>query len=129
MVALFTPCCTSSFGLGMLDVDGLHEQVKQKVLEIGLGKFTEDESIDKIINKLEEIIHVVFNNRIESSNKVISQAITLYEHLLGQQERVHQETLEQRDLEKAWIYEKRQELERSISEIEDILRGCLKSHD
>ncbi|KYC36268.1 hypothetical protein WA1_41825 [Scytonema hofmannii PCC 7110] len=121
IVTAVATAIASSFGLGMLDVDGLHEQVKQKVLEIGLDKFTKDESIDKIIDKLEEILHVVFNSRVESANRVVAQAITLYEHLIEQQEKVHQETLEQREIEKAWIYQKCQELERSVSEIEEVL--------
>ncbi|GAB1540015.1 hypothetical protein NUACC21_26840 [Scytonema sp. NUACC21] len=110
IVTAVAAAIASSFGLGMLDVDGLHNQVKQKVFEIGFEKF--DKSIDEVIAKLDEILYSVFDSRVESASRVIVQAIKLYEHLIEQQERVHQETLEQRELEKAWIYQKRQELER-----------------
>ncbi|MHC5737691.1 hypothetical protein [Nostoc sp.] len=53
----------------------------------------------------------VFENRVESSSRVIAEAIALYENLLEQQEKAHNETLEQREAEKMWIYQKRQELE------------------
>ncbi|KZL50642.1 hypothetical protein A2T98_06225 [Nodularia spumigena CENA596] len=88
-----------------------------KVFELGFEKL--DESTDKISEKLEEIINTVFDSRVESASKVIEQAmaqapaagIALYENLLEQQEKAHQVTLEEREAEKALIYQKRQELE------------------
>lgn len=55
----------------------------------------------------------------------IAQAIALYENLLEQQERVHTETLEQRETEKAFIEEKRQELEQMQRNLEAILEQGL----
>lgn len=48
-------------------------------------------------------------------------AISLYENLLEQQEKAHQETLEQRESEKELIYQKRQELERLKNDLEVLL--------
>jgi hypothetical protein len=76
---------------------------------------------NKLPAKLDEIIGSVFENRVESASRVIAQAIALYENLLEQQEKAHKETLEQREAEKMWIYEKRQKLEQIQTELEIIL--------
>ncbi|MDY6898761.1 MAG: dynamin family protein [Cyanobacteriota bacterium] len=99
-----------SFGLGVLDMDGLHHQIKKKILEEGLKKF--DDSIDKMDEKINEIVNQVFENRVESFHKIMAQAIALYENLLEQQKHASQETFEEREADKAWISQKRQELER-----------------
>ncbi|WP_375473055.1 hypothetical protein [uncultured Nostoc sp.] len=106
----------------MLDFDGLKDQIKGKIFELGFEKF--DESIDKFSEKLDEIVGSVFNSRVESASRVIAQAIALYENLLEQQEKAHNETLEQREAEKMWIYQKRQELEQVQNGLEVILSKC-----
>ncbi|MEH1838872.1 MAG: hypothetical protein V7L20_08910 [Nostoc sp.] len=53
-----------------------------------------------------------------------SQAIALYENLVEQQEKAHNETLEQREAQKMWIYQKRQELEQVQNGLEVILSKC-----
>ncbi|MDB9372304.1 dynamin family protein [Nodularia sphaerocarpa] len=112
----------SSFGLGMLDLDRLNEQIKLKVFEIGFEKL--DESKDKISEKLEQIINTVFDVRVELASKVIEQAIALYENLLEQQEKAHQITLEEREAEKALIYQKRQQLENIKNDVQTLLTQC-----
>ncbi|MDZ7962490.1 MAG: dynamin family protein [Aulosira sp. DedQUE10] len=119
VVASVAATIASSFGLGMLDLDGLKDQIKVKVFEVGFEKF--DESIDKIYEKLEEIISTVFDGRIESASQVIEQAIALYENLLEQQEKAHQDTVEQREAEKKLIYQKRQEFEQVQQDLEGLL--------
>lgn len=110
----------SSFGLGMLDVDGLHDQIKIKIVEEGLKKF--DESLEKVGEKLGEIIDTVFDSKIESASQVIVQAISLYENLLEQQEKAHQETREEREAGKTWISQKRQRLEQVHKDIQSIIK-------
>ncbi|MCL6752093.1 hypothetical protein KBT16_14430 [Nostoc sp. CCCryo 231-06] len=61
---------------------------------------------------------------LESPSGVIAQAIALYENLLEQQEKAHNETLEQREAEKMWIYQKRQELEQVQNRLETIASKC-----
>jgi hypothetical protein len=119
IVASVVAAIASSFGLGMLDFDGLNDQIKFQVFEKGFAKF--EESTDKIGDKLQEIINTVFNRRVESARKVIEEAIALYENLLEQQEKIHQETLEQRQAEKALISQKRQELEQVKTDLELLL--------
>ncbi|MBD1893283.1 dynamin family protein [Coleofasciculus sp. FACHB-129] len=108
-----------SFGFGLLDVDGIHGQIKQKVCDLGLEKFSQ--SVEEILGNIGERISLVFNERSEAASKVIAQAISISENLLEQQEKVHKETLEQRQAEKAFICKKRQELEQVQKDIEAIL--------
>ncbi|MEH2000469.1 MAG: dynamin family protein [Nostoc sp.] len=122
IVASLAATIAGSFGFGMLDFDGLKDQIKGKVFELGFQKF--DESTDKLSEKLDEIVGSVFEKRVESASRVIAQAIALYENLLEQQEKAHNETLEQREAEKIWIYQKRQELEQVQNRLEIILSKC-----
>jgi hypothetical protein len=119
IVAAVAATIASSFGFGLLDFDGLSTQIKQKVYDIGFQKF--EESVEKVSEKLDEIINTVFNSRIEGSSRVIAEAISLYENLIEQQEKAHQETLEQREIEKAFINQKRQELEQVQKELQTII--------
>ncbi|MEH1996571.1 dynamin family protein [Nostoc sp.] len=109
----------SSFGLGMLDIDGIHNKIKTKVLELGFQKV--DESIDKVADKISEIINTVFDSKVESASRVINEAISLYENLLEQQEKVYQETLEEREADEIWIFQKYQELEEIQNTIKSII--------
>ncbi|MEH1912216.1 MAG: hypothetical protein V7L05_06520 [Nostoc sp.] len=122
IVASVAAAIAGSFGFGMLDFDGLKDKIKGKVFELGFQKF--DESMDKLSDKLDEIVGSVFENRVESASRVIAEAIALYENLLEQQEKAHNETLEQREAEKMWIYQKRQELEQVQNRLEVILSKC-----
>jgi GTPase Era involved in 16S rRNA processing/uncharacterized tellurite resistance protein B-like protein len=116
-----------SFGFGLLDVDGLYDKIKLKVIEIGCEKFNNEESIDKVSEKLDEIINTLFVSRIEGSSRVIEEAISLYETLLEQQERAYQETLEEREIKKAFINQKRQELEQVQKELQTIINKSIPS--
>ncbi len=109
----------SSFGLKMLDVDGIHDQIKQKVYELGLKKF--EESNNKINERLDEIVASAFNSRVEAADEAIKQIISSYENLLEQQEKAHTETLAEREADKEFIAQKRQELEQVQKKIEVIL--------
>ncbi len=120
IVASVAATIAGTFGLGMLDMDGLHDKIKQKILEEGLKKF--DDSVDKLDNKINEIIEKVFDSKVESASKIIAQAISLYENLLEQQENVSSETIEERFADKAWISQKRQELERIQQDIKSIIK-------
>lgn len=101
-----------SVGLGLLDVDGIHIQIKKEVCKLGLEMF--NKSVDKYIAS-------VFCNRVKTASGIIKQAISISENLLEQQEKAHKETLKQREAEKAWIAQKRQELKQVQNNIEAIL--------
>ena len=101
------------------DEEELKQEIKQEVLEQGLEKF--NESVEELFEKVTEYIDSVLYERSEAARKVIQQAISLSESFLAQQEKAHQETLEQRQAENAFIAEKRQEIEQVQKNIEAIL--------
>jgi len=108
-----------AFGLGMLDVDGIHNQIKQKVCELGFQKF--EESSQSISDKIQEKIIAVFEERVETSSDAIAQAISLWENLLEQQEKRDRQNQAECEAEKVWLADKRRELEQVQSQIETIL--------
>ncbi|MEG3850363.1 dynamin family protein [Microcoleus sp. herbarium19] len=108
-----------TFGLGMLDVDGIHNQIKQKICELGFQKFKESE--ESISEKIKERIIAVFEERVETSSGAMSKAIALWENLLEQQEKRDRQTQTQCEAEKVWLADKRRELQEIESQIEAIL--------
>jgi Predicted GTPases len=108
-----------AFGLGMLDVDGIHNQIKQKVCDLGFEKF--DESSQSIFDKIQERIIAVFEDRVETSSGVMSKAIALWENLLEQQEKRDRQNQKECEAQKVWLADKRRELEQVQNQIEAIL--------
>ncbi|MBA2750486.1 MAG: hypothetical protein H0U45_17605 [Tatlockia sp.] len=107
-------CARSDFfTLLKLDLYGLG---KSKIVELGFQNF--ETSKDKISEKLYEIVKSAINDKVHSASQVIEQVIFRYENLLQQQDKVHQETLEQRNAEKAWIAQKCEEFRQLQTEIE-----------
>lgn len=112
----------AALGLGWLfgeDQDQIRVQLKQNVFDQGFEKF--DESAQEVLDKVGEHIASAFCDRVETASGIIKQAISISENLLEQQEKAHKETLKQREAEKAWIAQKRQELKQVQNNIEAIL--------
>ncbi|MEG3907936.1 dynamin family protein [Microcoleus sp. K1-B6] len=108
-----------AFGLGMLDVDGIHNQIKEKVCELGFEKF--GESAESIFEKVQERVIAVFNDRADANSDAMSKAISLWENLLEQQEKRDHQNQAECEAEKVWLADKRRELEQVQSQIETIL--------
>ena len=108
-----------AFGLGMLDVDGIHNQIKQKVCELGFQKFKE--SSQSIFDKIHERIIAVFEERVETSSGAMSKAISLWENLLEQQENRDRQNQAECESQKVWLADKRRELEQVQNQIQTIL--------
>ncbi len=106
-------------GLSFLDGDAVKAQIKEKVCELGFQKF--DESSQSIFDKIHEKIIAVFEERVETSNGVMSKAIALWENLLEQQEKRDRQNQAECEAEKAWLADKRRELEQVQNQIEAIL--------
>jgi GTPase Era involved in 16S rRNA processing len=106
-------------GFNLVDMFEFKNKVKAKVFEVGFEKFVE--SIEDVHEKINNIVFSGFQEKVKVSEQVIYKAITFYEQLLEQQEKAHNKTIEQRDAEKAWISQKRQELEQVQKNIEAIL--------
>jgi DNA-binding protein H-NS len=77
------------------------------------------------LEKIKEIVVLIIDNRVETVTKIAEQAVSLYEELLGKQERYQQETAEQQEAEKAWILQQRQELEQMQKNIEAVLNQAV----
>lgn len=95
-------------------------RARAKILDVGLQKLTDitEGDISIMLNK---VIDSAFNIRLEASKKAIKQIMFSYENILKQQEKAHKETLEQRQAEKAFINQKRQELEQLQKNLKTII--------
>jgi len=107
------------FGFSFLDGDAVKDQIKQKVVELGVEKF--DESAESIFEKVQERIIAVFNDRADANSDAMSKAISLWENLLEQEERRDRQNQAECEAEKVWLADKRRELEQVQSQIETIL--------
>jgi hypothetical protein len=108
VAASITAAVGSSFGLGMLDLDGLREQIKIKVVESGFQNF--EASKDKIFDKLYEIVELAINNKVQASSHELEKAILRHENSLEQKDKAYQKMLEQCKAKKVEIAQKCQEL-------------------
>ena len=83
------------------------------LVEQGWGDINWDDVVkfkDTVSVEIENFITAIFDDRIKFATETMANAIAFYNDFLEQQERYQQETLEQREAEKAWIYQQRQEL-------------------
>lgn len=78
---------------------------------------------DKVTSNIEKFITAIFNYGVKLATESIAKAIAFYNDFLEQQKRYQQETPEQREAEKAWIDQQRQELARVQDGIEVILNA------
>ncbi|NJK73961.1 MAG: dynamin [Microcoleus sp. SU_5_6] len=108
-------------GWSFLDGDAVKAQIKEKVCELGFEKF--GESAESIFEKVQERIIAVFEERVEASSGAISQAMSLWENLLEQQEKRDRQDRAECEAEKAWLADKRRELEQIQNQIEAILKN------
>lgn len=75
----------------------------------------------KVDLKILNYITAIFDDRIKLATQALGKAIAFYNYFLELQERYQQETPEQRQTEKAWIEQQRQQLEQVKEGIELIL--------
>lgn len=108
-----------AFGLGMLDIDGIRSQIKQKVCELGFQKIQENS--ESIFEKITERISLVFDERYQAASDAMSKAIALWENLLEQEEKRDRQNQAECEAEKIWLTDKRREFEQVKSQIETIL--------
>ncbi|NEQ36008.1 MAG: dynamin family protein [Okeania sp. SIO3I5] len=109
---------SSFLGMGA-DDENPELKIKQQVYDVCFQKF--DKSTLEIFNRICENIAEVFYCQFKSASKVIEQAILIYENLLEQEEKAHQETQEQLESQKNIIAEKKQQLKEIKNQIETIL--------
>ncbi|MCC3406591.1 MAG: dynamin family protein [Microcoleus sp. PH2017_10_PVI_O_A] len=106
-------------GWSFLDGDAVKAQIKEKVCELGFEKF--GESAESIFEKVQQRIIAVFADRADANSDAMSKAIALWENLLEQQEKRDRQNQAECEAEKAWLADKRRELEQVQNQIETIL--------
>jgi hypothetical protein len=77
---------------------------------------------DEGISIIDEVVTAIFDDWVKLATQAVATAISFYDYFLERQERYKQETPEQREAEKAWIYQKRQELEQVQNNIDAIIQ-------
>jgi len=83
------------------------------LVEQGLGDINWEEVVkfqNNVSVKIENFTTAIFDDRIKLATETMTKAIAFYNDFLEQQERYQQETPKQREAEKAWIYQQRQQL-------------------
>ncbi|MEQ9357638.1 hypothetical protein [Coleofasciculus chthonoplastes] len=107
------------FKFGGRGNDAPQPSIKQKIFEKGWERL--EQSQDEILNKIKEILVLVIDKKIQSATDIAEQAVSFYEEFLQRQDRYQEETEQQRNAEKAWISQQRQELEKVQKNIEVVL--------
>ncbi len=120
IIAAVAAAIFSSFGLGLLDVDGIHNKIKAEVITKGFEKF--DESTEIIIERISEVIASAFDSRLEAADEAIKQIIACYENALEMNEKNSRISLDQAKADKLWITQKRVELEGLRDSVEAMVK-------
>lgn len=92
--------------------------------ELSLGDIYWEQVVkfkDEVSSKIEKEITLPIDFSTASATRTVAKVIIFYSDFLEKQQRYQQETLEQREAEKAWIGKQRQELEQVQYWIEAIL--------
>lgn len=76
---------------------------------------------NKVWSTIENDINLYFDEQVKLATQAIDEAIAFYSDFLAKQERYQQETPEQREAEKVWIKQQREELQRVKQGLEEIL--------
>jgi hypothetical protein len=116
VAAIFTG---AGFGIG-----SIYDQIKKAVLEECKKQVrnVEKDIILQIIEQLDKVIHKdIFEPRLNALDEMITQTISSYDASLAQKENEHNTLLEQIEIEKAFINQKRQELEQVQKELQTII--------
>ena len=120
IIAAIATAIVGSFGLGLLDIDGIHDRIKAEVITKGFEKF--DESTEAITERIGEVVVSAFNSRLETADEAIKQIIACYENALQMNEQNSRISLDQAKANKLWITEQRLELEQLRNNTESVVK-------
>ena len=98
---------------------GVAFERKGNAFDLGYQEFKK--SKENVFAEMKKMINSLFEQRVTEASDTIAKVITYYETLLEQQEKAHQQNLQERELEKTFITQKRQELEQVQKEIAALL--------
>ncbi|MGB3535478.1 MAG: dynamin family protein [Microcoleaceae cyanobacterium] len=117
MIAGFVASLVGGWNIG--SAMAVDDEIKGKVFEAGCEQFCN--SVDNIIDAIAEIIIATFDEREEQAEAAIKEIIMHYDNILKQNEKAHQESLEQRKQDQDWIEQQRQKIGQFKHEIEEIV--------
>lgn len=118
----FLPWIGTLFFVGLLfgSDDSIRNQIREEVIQKGLEQFHKIKS--KIFNKLYETVTITFETRIERVKEIMTQVMNGVQADLDNQDKEYKKILRFCEAEKAWIYQKRQELEQVQNNINAIIQ-------
>ncbi len=111
------------------NVKGFKDAVRpalQALVNKGWGDIYWEEVIrfkEKVYSAIDSLINSIIDDRVNLATQALARAILFYNDFLERQERYQQETPEQREAEKAWLDQQRQQLEQVQRGIEAILNA------
>ncbi|MFB2937569.1 dynamin family protein [Aerosakkonemataceae cyanobacterium BLCC-F154] len=119
------PVFMAAYQLSLLKVvtdmmlGGVTNMIKGNAFDLGYQEFKK--SKENVFSEMKNMINSLFEQRVTEASDSIAKVMTYYETLLEQQEKAHQQNLQERELEKTSIAQKRQELEQVQKEIAALL--------
>ncbi len=114
VIAAVTAAVVGSFGLGLLDVDGIHDKIKAEVITKGFEQF--DQSLEAICGQIGETIASVFQSRLDVADEAIRQIIASYENSL----QVHEQA-SRSGIDKPWLAQQQQALQHLQEQAEAVV--------
>jgi len=121
LTAIFTGFTGAGF---IISISSIYDQIKKAVFKECKKQVNnvEKDIILQIIEQLDKVIHKdIFEPRLNALDEMIAQTISSYDASLAQKENEHNTLLEQIEIEKAFINQKRQELEQVQKELQTII--------
>jgi hypothetical protein len=95
--------------------------LQKSIFNITLDNF--NEACQSIKNRQKILLETIFTERLKLGIQAISTLVSFYNDFLEKQERYRQESPSLRELEKAWIDQQRQQLERVQQDLEVLLKS------
>ncbi|MEQ9549673.1 MAG: dynamin family protein [Coleofasciculus sp. G3-WIS-01] len=119
----FLPWIGTLFFVGLLfgSDDSIRNQIREEVIKKGLEQFYKIQST--IFQKLYETVTITFETRIERVKEIMTQVMNGVQADLDNQDKEYKKILRFCEAEKAWIYQKRQELEQVQNNIDVIIQN------
>ena len=77
--------------------EDMKDELKMKVLEKGIGKFSE--GFEEILEKVFECVEDAFEHKVKDFHKAASASISILCNLIEQQESIMKETLAEKETE------------------------------
>lgn len=100
----------------------IKEKIRELVFEECIKQVRKEVIISQLITQIDTVIHKdIFNARLSAIDEMIEETISSCDSLLTKQEKEHNQFMKKWEIEKAFINQKRQELEQVQKELQTII--------